>query len=205
VLVIHALVPDRLDDQRRGRTLLRPDAAGVVDVVVDPRQWAPVRVLVDRVDLPMGRSGPHAPVEGQIRQMPRKAEQVRQVVVGRLFPSGRPDELVAVREPLEMGGAGRGYVVHHAVDRVQAAWRTAFERRVSRREAIPFPEPEQADDPVHVQEEQGFFGFRRILSVLLHKKDVTNEPSGGKFDLGVQSVVENSPHSVKLKGYGSEI
>ena len=67
-----------------------------------------------------------------------------------------------------MGGAAGRYVVHDPVDGVQAARRALVERRVPGRQAIAFLEPEEADDAVHVQEEE------RLLRLIDHEKGVTN-------------------------------
>ena len=47
LLLAHALMPQRLDDQRRGGATRSPCAAVVIDVVVDPGKRAGAGVLLD--------------------------------------------------------------------------------------------------------------------------------------------------------------
>jgi hypothetical protein len=58
---------------------------------------------------------------------------------------------------------------------MEAAWR-ALERRVPGGQAIAFPEPEKADNPVDIEEEKGLSGF------FWHKKVVTNVRSAGRVN-----------------------
>jgi len=48
---------------------------------------------------------------------------------------------------------------------MQASRRAVLERGVPRREPVPFPEPEEADHPVHIEEEQGFSVSKGVLRV----------------------------------------
>ena len=98
-----------------------------------------------------------------------------------------------------MACTGRGYVVHHAVDRVQASRRAAFEGRISRRQSVALAEPEQADHTVNVDEE------KRLLLSIDHKEWVTNKGSGGRLGGSVLCAVQNLPQFLKVEGYGSEI
>ena len=109
-----------------------------------------------------------------------------QVFVGGLFPPGGPDQVESGRQPLQMERAAGGYVVHHAVDGMQAPWRATLERRISGGQPVAFPESEQADDPVHIEEKD------RLLSLIGHKESVTNVRSSGRLGSSVQTVVENS-------------
>ena len=153
----HALVPHGLDDQRRRRAPLGPCVARLVDVVVDPCERPGVAGMRgDRVDLPMGGAGGDAPVEGQVGQVPGQLQQMGEIVVGRLLPAGRPDELEALGEPPQVGAAGAGYVVHDPVDGVQPPGRAVRKWRIAGRKPVGFAEAEQADHPVHVEIEQGF-------------------------------------------------
>jgi hypothetical protein len=94
---------------------------------------------------------------------------------------------------------GRGYVVHDAIDRMQAAGRAVLERRIPGGEPVAFPEPEKADHTVDVDEE------KRLLFSFDHKECVTNKGSGGTLEGSVQSAVQNLPEYLKVEGYGSEI
>jgi hypothetical protein len=152
VLIVHALVPDRLDDQCGGGSAFCPRKTRFVHVVVDPGQRAVARVLGDRVDLPVRGPGAHAPVERQVGQLPGEAEEVREVFVGGLLPTAGPHQLVAAGEALQVGRTARRYVVQDPVDGMQASRRAALERRIAGRQPVPFPEPEEADDSVDVEE-----------------------------------------------------
>jgi len=51
--------------------------------------------------------------------------------------------------------------MHDAVDRMQAPWRAALERSIPGCQAVPFPEPEEADHAVYVEKEEGLLSFFR--------------------------------------------
>src|SRR4029077_12477652 len=71
--------------QRGGGALFRPFLAAVIEVVVDPGERARARVLLECLQLPVGRAEPGAAVEGQVRKR-GQAEDSRQVVVGAILP-----------------------------------------------------------------------------------------------------------------------
>src|SRR6185295_11537802 len=146
-----------------------------------PGQRALARVVGDRVHLPVGRARTDAPIEAKVGEMPGQAEQMGEVVVGGLLPPSRPDQLEAFRQALQMPCTGGGYVVRHAVDRMQGSWRPVREQRIAGRKSVPFLEPEEADHPVDVQEEKW------LLDSIDHKKGVTNVRSEGTVVLSVQT------------------
>ena len=97
VLVVHALVRTRLDDQRRRRpgssAQAWQDSSTLSSIQASGRS---ARVFADRLELPVGGAGTDPPVEAEAGQIAGKPQQVRQVFVGGLLPARRPDELVAV-------------------------------------------------------------------------------------------------------------
>jgi hypothetical protein len=71
---------------------------------------------------------------------------VREVLVRLLLPAGRPDELVALRQPPEAPAAVLGNAMHHPVDPVKASRRRSRGRK-----------SEEADDTVDVEEQKWRF------------------------------------------------
>jgi len=117
--------------------------AAVVQRIVDPRERAAPGVLVERVELPMRGPESGASAEGEGRHVVTESEQMREVVVRALFPSGRPDHLEVLAEPRESWANAIGDAVRDAVDEQELAW-NLIQRAV---------EAEQADDAVDVNSE----------------------------------------------------
>ena len=69
------------------------------------------------------------------------------MVVGAVLPAGRPDELVHLREALQLRPGDVGDAVRHPVDQMEAA-AEVLERAV---------EAEQADHPVNVDRQNRSF------------------------------------------------
>ena len=86
-----------------------PAAAGLVERIVDPRQWAlGSGEVIDRLQLPMGAGLSRVAVELQKGQLSRQSEPLRQVIIGLLFPAGAPNELKVIPESWQvLGCAGR--------------------------------------------------------------------------------------------------
>ena len=119
----------------------RPRLAGLVDAVVHPGQSAISRVSVDGVDLPMSGAEAGVAVEGQEGKLSWKLQDPRQPVVGSFLPTGRPDDVVLIREPAQSFVDPVRNAVRHPVDQMELAGRL-LQRAL---------EAEQADDPVHIQ------------------------------------------------------
>ena len=100
MLVVHALMPDGLDDQRRGGALRGPGMARLVDVVVDPGKRPCRRRRASAIASIFQWAAPAATRPSKVRngRSPGQAEQVGEIVVGRLLPAGGPDQLVALGE-----------------------------------------------------------------------------------------------------------
>ena len=135
------------DQQRRRFARLLPLVTARVEGVVDPGQRAVAAVLGEGLELPMGGAEAGAAVETQAGQRAVEPEQVRQVVVGAILPSGRPDQLVRLGQAAQLLPRDVGDSVRDAVDQVKAA-RSLVERAF---------EAEEADHAVDVDGEHGAF------------------------------------------------
>ena len=93
----------------------------------------------------MGRAEARVAVEGEEGELAREAEDLREALVGAVLPAGRPDDLVLARQPPQQVADPIRDAVRHPVDEVEAP-RRPIDRSL---------EPEQADDAIHVERQQG--------------------------------------------------
>ena len=206
MLLAHALMPQRLDDQRRRRPARGPLVAGLVDVVVDPGQRALAGVVGDRVDLPVGRRRPR---RGRRRSGTAGGRAGRAGGGGSRSPSPPSRWPRSARSAPPSRSRRRaalgGYVVHDAVDRVQPARRALGERRIARCEPVALPEAEQADHAVDIDEQQGF------VAILLHMPLARSCATRVRYrcygypSACTPTLVESCRCLVKLEGYEVEI
>lgn len=98
-----------LHEQRRAASRCCPAAAGLVERIVDPGQWALVASeVVYRLQFPVGAGFPWVAFELQIRQIAGQPEPLRQVIICLLLPAGAPNKLKMITQPRQVPGcAGR--------------------------------------------------------------------------------------------------
>src|SRR5437773_6384155 len=97
--------------------------AALIEGVVDPGGRASRRVAVDRLDLPVRLPEDLQLVEAQGGEIPGKTEDERQVLVGPLLPSARPDELEMGRQTRQVGARTLADPVWHPFHCVEPAGR----------------------------------------------------------------------------------